>query len=122
MRVQVRKRPRIASTSTSAGCEVRRGLGVPRLPAFEAGERVFFSLRAPDLDQRMLGHAPPGRLHARRLAGLLPVMRRPRRIAQSVALVPRRQLEQALERAGLLVDARVPVADPQRTAPASWPA
>ena len=54
MRVHVLKRPRIASTSTSAGCEVRRRLGMARLPALEAGERVVFLRRAADLDQRML--------------------------------------------------------------------
>ena len=38
-------RPRIASTSTSAGCEMRGRLGMARLPALESGERVLL-LRA----------------------------------------------------------------------------
>ena len=89
--------------------EVRRRLGVARLPALEPGERVLLAPRAADLDQRMLRRA-------RAVDGctrggspcLLPVVRRPRRVAQALALVPRRQLEQRLERAGVVVDARVP--------------
>ena len=37
--------------------EVRGRVGMARLPALEPGERIFFLLRTPDLDQRMLGHA-----------------------------------------------------------------
>ena len=53
MRVHVRKRPRIASTSTSAGSRCARGVRVARLPALEAGERVVLAARAADFDQRM---------------------------------------------------------------------
>ena len=65
MRVQVDERPRIASTRTSAGCEVRGGLGMTRLPALEPGERVLLparrgrSRRAASSDtRRPLGVAP----------------------------------------------------------------
>ena len=111
IRVQVRKRPRIASTSTSAGARCGAASGCRAFHRSRPAQRVFLSFRAPDLDQRTRrarGAATAARAAARRL---LPVVRRPRRIAQSVALVPRRQLEQALERAALLVDACVPVAD-----------
>jgi hypothetical protein len=45
----------------------------------------------------MLGLSAPGRLHSRRFAGLLSVVRRPRGVAEAVALVAIRQLEQSLE-------------------------
>src|SRR5881628_2853776 len=56
----------------------------------------------PRLDQRLLGHAPAARLRlalpsrrldARRLAGLLRVVRRPGRIAEARRFLPRRQLQ-----------------------------
>ena len=53
MRVQVVKRPRIESTSTSARLEVRGGLRVTLLPALEAGQRVLLLGRARDLDERL---------------------------------------------------------------------
>ena len=80
------------------GREVRGRVGMTGLPALQPGERILLALRAADLDQRMLRGTPAGRLHARRLAGLLLVLRRPRRVTETVALLPRRQLEQARKR------------------------
>ena len=77
-------------------CEMRDDVGMTRFPTFEARERIVLALRAADLDQRMLARAAARRLNARRLAGLLLVLRRPRRIAEPVALMTRRQLEQSL--------------------------
>ena len=37
--------------------EVRRRLGVARLPALQPGQRILLPLRAADLDQRMLRRA-----------------------------------------------------------------
>ncbi len=81
-----------------------------RLPALEPGERVVLLRGAADLDER-LRRAHAGRCgfgrssrrdgcDARRLAGLLRVVRRPGRIAEPFRLLPRRQLEQRVERAG----------------------
>src|SRR3990172_12955893 len=70
--------------------EVRRRFGVARLPALEPGERILPAFRASDLDQRMRGHAAARRLYARRLAGGLLEVRRPRRVAETPALVGRR--------------------------------
>ena len=61
--------------------EVRGDFGMTRFPTFEPGERIVFALRATDFDQRMFACASARRLNARRLAGLLLVLRRPRRIA-----------------------------------------
>src|SRR5687767_6075666 len=97
-----------------AWLEVRGDVGVTSLPALQAGQRLVLAGRARDLDQRSLRHAaaggsrcplaPPRRLHARWLAGLLSVLRRPRRIALPLSLVALRELEQALERARTIVD------------------
>ena len=83
------------------------GFGVAGLPALEPGERVLLALGAADLDQRVLRRAGPGRLYARGLAALLLEVRRPGRVAQPFALVPRREIEQRLERAVGLVDSGV---------------
>ena len=74
------------------------------LPALEPGERVFLALGAADLDHRQLGL---GGLHPRRLACLLPIVWRPRRVAFALLL---EQLEQRLERARLRIDPRMPIA------------
>ena len=93
---------------------------MPHLPALEPGQRFLLLRRAPDLDQRLRGHASAAprfapssarRLHARRLAGLLRIVRRPGRVAEAFRFLPRRQLQQRVERAGTVVDAGVPVAD-----------
>jgi hypothetical protein len=60
---------------------------MPRLPTLQTGKRVLLLLRAPDLDQRVLEDPPLRRLHPGRLAALLLIMRRPRRITQSAPLV-----------------------------------
>src|SRR5438477_12018766 len=51
------------------------------------------------------------RLHSGRLARLLAILRRPRRIAKPLALVTRGELEQRLERAWLPIDAGVRIAN-----------
>src|SRR6188472_905111 len=94
---------------------MRGGVGVARAPAFEPGQRVLFLLRAPNLDQRTTGDTPPGGLHARRLARLLLVLRRPWRIALTLALVARRELEQRRERAARVIDACMPIAERRET-------
>src|SRR2546423_673684 len=83
--------------------------GLPPLEAFKRG----LLLEGPrNLDQWMHGHAPGARrLHARRLTGLFPVLRRPRRIAESLALVTRREVDQQIERTGASIDVRVRIAD-----------
>src|SRR5439155_13920048 len=50
--------------------------------------------------------------HARRLAGLLPVMRRPWCVAQTLGFLSRRQVEQAGDRTWMPVDGFMTVADP----------
>src|SRR5262245_5918618 len=60
--------------------------------------------------------APPARgLHARRLSRLLSVLRRPWRVAKTVALVTRGELEQRLDGAWMPIDPRVRVADARKT-------
>ena len=76
--------------------EVRRGIRMSRAPALEPRKRSFFFLRAADFNQRIFRRAAPRRLDALRLARLLAVMRRPRRVAQALLLVPRRQLQERL--------------------------
>ena len=71
----------------------------------------------------LVGPALSRRLHARRLSLLLAIVRRPRRVAQALLLVARRQVEQSLERANRLVDPLVPICRLQpRRCPAPWPA
>ena len=53
-RVQVDDRPRIESTSTSSTRELRRRLGMARLPALEARERGVLARRVRDDDERHL--------------------------------------------------------------------
>ena len=83
-----------------------------------ASASSFFAARA-DLDERLerdagrpgVGSAlAPRRLDARRLAGLLGVVRRPGRVALAFGLLAGRQLQQRLERPRARVDAGVPVA------------
>jgi hypothetical protein len=88
---------------------MRRNFWVARCPAFESGKRILFALRAADLDQRMLRRTAPRRLHARRFIGSFLVLRRPWRVAQTIALMLRGQFEEAGERARMLVDALMPV-------------
>src|SRR3970040_2912413 len=80
--------------------EVRRCFVVARLPALEPGERIPPALRAGDLDQRMRRHAAPRRLYARRLAGVFLEVRRPRRVAETLALMTLRELKQRGKRPG----------------------
>src|SRR6185503_3910850 len=91
--------------------EMRRRLRMSSTPALETRERILLAMRASDLDQWMNRHAPPRRLHARRFARLLLVLRRPRRVAKSLTLVPRGQLEQGVERSRVRVDVRMRIAD-----------
>ena len=73
--------------------EMCGGLRMARFPALQTRERDLLAPRASNLEQRQ---SPPGRLDARRLRSLSPVVRRPGRIAQAMAL---KELEQACERA-----------------------
>src|SRR5205814_9868984 len=73
--------------------EALRGLGMAFLPALEPGERILLLLRPADLDHGQL--AALGRLHARRLAGLLPIVWRPGRAALPP---PVEELDPRLER------------------------
>ena len=91
--------------------EVGGGLRVTLTPALQSRERVIFFLRPRDLDQRMFRDAAFRRLHARRLAGLLSVMRWPRRVAESLVLVAGRELEQRVDRARVTVDVGVTIAE-----------
>ena len=110
------------------GREVRGGLGVTRLPALETGERIrLFAARARSRSADASRPRPPrpggadGWTRAR-FTRLLLVVRRPRRIAQPVALV-RAPTARAGGRAS--TDARRwPRAGrrPPRSAPASSPA
>ena len=64
MRVQVRNRPRIASTSTSAGSRCAAASGCARLPALEPGQRVVLLLRARPISiSGCFGDPAPRRLH-----------------------------------------------------------
>ena len=99
-RVQVRKRPRIASTSTSAGLQMRAGLRMA-LPSIARNRRAHRlspargRFRSADaLGVRRRDGATRGRL-----ARLLAVVRRPRRVALPFFLLARRELEERLERA-----------------------
>ena len=76
---------------------MRRGVRMARLPAFESRERIVLALCAANLNQRMLRRAARW-LHARRLPGLFLVLRRPRRITETIVFVACRQLEQTLQR------------------------
>jgi len=80
-----------------------------RLPPFQSRERIALALCASNLDQRMLGRATRW-LHARRLPRLFLVLRRPRRITETVVFMAYRQLEQRLKRPRVSIDALVHVA------------
>src|SRR5690349_16854486 len=82
-----------------------------RPPPREAGERVVLAVGSRDFNQRIARGAAAGWLGARRLSGLLPVMRRPRRVAEAFALMPRREVEQTCKGAGGSVDRGVAVAE-----------
>src|SRR6267378_192390 len=66
-------------------------LGIAFLPFRESRQRFLLILSATDLDQRELRDPRSGArlrgLHPRRLAGLLAIVRRPRRIAQPFLLL-----------------------------------
>src|SRR5260370_30017271 len=84
----------------------RRGLGMPSLPAFEAGKGVFFVLRVRDGDERLrrlapadalrfCGRAfPSGAPNAGRLVALLLVVRWPRRVSQTRGFLRGGELQQ----------------------------
>src|SRR5262245_1076462 len=90
---------------------MRRGLRMTRLPAFETRHRIRLLARAADLQKRVLRDAPAGRRDSRRLARLFSIMRRPRRVAEPLALLPRRELQERVYRAGIAIDLRMPIAD-----------
>ena len=100
--------------------QMRCCFGVPCLPPLEAGEGIAFLARTADLDERLGRGSTLRRCHPRRLAGLLPVVGRPRGIAQTFSFLTRRELEQRLQRRGGGIDTGVAVADRRKRAPASW--
>jgi hypothetical protein len=112
-----------ARASNRPGCrglEVHRAAWVARLPAVETGQYLVARSGARDLDQRLRWRTPAGRrrrralalrrLHARRLAVLLRVVRRPRGVALPFGFVLRRQLEQRVERARMVIDVGMAIA------------
>ena len=122
MRVQVWKRPRIASTSTSAGSRCAAASGWRAFQRSRPASASSFFARASDLDQRMLRpRAGVTARRARAFARLLLVVRRPRRIAQPLALVPRRELEQRARARRRARRCRRADRRRSRTAPASSP-
>src|SRR5262245_44167666 len=106
---------------------MRRRVRMPRLPSLEPGERIILASCPRDLDQRVHRNAPSSRrrltsrrryyaprarrLHARRLAWLLTILRGPRRIAEAVALITRREIEERFERAYPEIDSGMPIAN-----------
>src|SRR5688572_27422967 len=90
--------------------QMRARFGVPCLPALEAGEGVVSLTGTADLNERLGRGSTPRGCHARRLAGLLPVVRRPRRVTQTFSLLTRRELEQRFQRRGGRIDTGVAVA------------
>ena len=104
IRVQVRIAAAHRIDQDVGRLQVRRRVRVPGPPALETGQRILFLLCAPDLDQRKLRRAAAGRLDPRRLAFLLPVMRRPRSVAQAFLLMTVGQLEQPRQLTDLRID------------------
>src|SRR5262245_26832841 len=90
--------------------QMRAGVRVPRLPSLETRERVGLFTRASDLDERLRRGATARWRHARSLARLLAIVRRPRRVAESFGLVTRRQFEERNERSRMRVHAGVAIA------------
>src|ERR1041385_1650157 len=83
---------------------------MPLLPFRQSRERLLLVVAVTHFDQRKLRN--PARLrglHAGRLAGLLLVVRRPGRVALPFPLLPRRELEQPVQRSGALIDGGVTV-------------
>jgi hypothetical protein len=93
------------------GFEVPARVGMPRFPPLEPRQRVRLFARPTDLHERHLRRPAPRRRRPRLLAGLLAVMRRPRRVSQPFALLTRRELEQRIQGACVLIDRLVRVAD-----------
>src|SRR6187402_2967116 len=101
---------------------MRGGLWMPRAPALETFERVLLALRPTNFNKRPArlprtsrflrssDGSALGRLHARRLVGLFSIVRRPRRIAETLAFLSRRKVEQPIERARAAIDIGVKIA------------
>ncbi len=82
-----------------------------RAPSFETCQRIIFLFSAADLDERVLRHASFRGLDARRLVGLLLVVRWPGRIAKAFLLVTSGELEQREQRRGMLIDIGMTITD-----------
>ena len=84
--------------------QMRRGVRMPRPPALETGQRVFLLLRAPDLDRA--GCSVSGGATAARAAVRPPASYSAAATARRPGppFVTRRELQQRVERAGVLVD------------------
>src|SRR5262245_33862830 len=83
---------------------------MPCPPSLQPRKGIVFFLGAADLDQRMPRDAALRWLHARGLAGLLLVMRRPWRIAKAFFLMPGGKVQKRDERRRMLIDVGVPIA------------
>jgi hypothetical protein len=84
------------------GFEVCRGCGMAGFPTFEAGERVSFLFGA---------RSQSAEISARAGSPVPLVVRRPWRVAEPVALMTRRQLEQRGDRTGITVHRRMTMAE-----------
>src|SRR5262249_11131937 len=100
-------------------------------PALESGECLVFFPRPRDFNQRTLRdsarlrwaitgipidrHPAPRWLNTRWFARLLLVVRRPRRIAQPLTRLLRREIQQPIDRTRMVIDGGVPIADAGNT-------
>jgi hypothetical protein len=127
LEVQTDARPRLKTSSHRIDQHVRwlqmRGsVSMTSTPPLETSERVVLALRPGNFNKRPArlprtsrlprssDGSAPGRLHARGLVGLFPIVRRPRRIPQTLAFLSRREVEQPVEGAGPAIDIGVQIA------------
>jgi hypothetical protein len=85
------------------------GLRVPLLRAFEACERMRLPAGPTDFQNRSAGYPAARRCNSGRFGGLFPVVRGPGRLALPLGRLPPRQLQQALERAAMIVHGGVAI-------------
>ena len=112
----------MASTSTSDGCRCAAASGCRIRQRSRPSSASSFALRPTNFNERPArlpqtsrllrsgDGSAPGRLHARGLVGLLSIVRRPRRIAETLSFLSCRQVEQPVERAWVAIDVGVNIA------------